>query len=139
ESVSGITGVVVGREYSLATGKCGYQHDQAGLRFVEVREHGIDDVKRVAGLDEQLRFVGKRGDVAAGRGCAFQAAHDSSADGDDTAATLLRGCHLRAQFRTDDDALRVQPLRGYVAVTQALIGAGADVQRDIAGFDAARG
>src|SRR5689334_25341625 len=66
EAVALIDGVAVRAANIIHAAERGNQHEQGGLRQVEIGEQALDDVKAVAGRHEEPGFAAPAGQRAAG-------------------------------------------------------------------------
>ena len=71
EAVALLHGDPVGVQHLLASGEGGNQHDQRGLRQVEVGDQGVHGLEAVAGVDEDVGPAGLFGKVTVPVGKAF--------------------------------------------------------------------
>ncbi len=78
--------VRIGREHALAARESRDQHQQRGLRQVEVRQQRIDHAEAESRQDEDVGLPGHGGQRAGSR-CGFQCADHGGAHGDDAPAT----------------------------------------------------
>src|ERR1700730_1830510 len=106
--------MLVSREHGILTGECAHEHEQCGLREMEVGEQRIDDLEIEARTDEQAGFAGPSGcrQMAQRRqSCRLQRTHDRCAYRHTPPAFCSRPFYSFARCRTHRDALGVHDVR----------------------------
>src|ERR1700722_12113988 len=92
EAITCFDCVVVGCKHLLASTEGAYQHQQRGLRKVEVRQECVYDLELVSGRDEDVGCSGMRFEpsIACNTRAVFQRANRGRACCDDSATFALR-------------------------------------------------
>ena len=103
---------------------------------MKIGEQRVDDLESVRGMDEN-EGASQAGDDAAVVRCgdAFEDAHGSCADGDNAAAVGFCAIDLVCGFFRNNKAFLVHGVVFEVVDFDGREGAGAHVQRQMAGFD----
>ena len=137
EAVAARDGVAVGALHARGAGEGRDEDEKARARQVEVREQKVRRAEAVARLDEErrLRIVGMDAPRSVGGG--FEQAERGGADGDDAAALGTRRVDRGGGGWRDVAALGVEAGLREILRAEGKEGAGADMQRDRGGEDAA--
>ena len=110
EAVLLLDGVTVGGKNALASSESTDEHEETGLREVEVGEHGVHQAKAMTGGEKDVCAAGVScGQVGiGGEGAVLQRANDGGTDGDYAATIETRGMDGLGGFRRQGIRLAVE-------------------------------
>jgi len=133
-----VDGVTVGAEDFVFSSKGANQHEQRGLRKVEVGEKGAHDLKVESGIDEEIGMAGsgahRSGPLPGG---IFKGADGRGADGNDAARFPAGSFDLLGGGLGDGIGLGMKSMLFDRFGADGLEGSETDVERDFRGLNPA--
>ncbi len=128
--------MIIGAKDILFSAEGADQHEQSGLRKVEVGEKGVHNLEMISGIDEKIGMAGSGAHSASALpGGVFESADGGGPDRDDAAGIPAGSFNLFGGGFGDGVGLGVKLVLFYRFGADGLEGSETDMESDFGGFD----